>query len=260
MKNKTLLSTIAIGAALLAAPSAWAGMNSGAQPFAVAGELPQGGVLAKGETFEVQVELRNLDGVRAVHFDMEYDPEGLAFESFEPGGIFDDPLLFGPFDRSDRNVVDITSASKGEPTEAKEADVGRVTFRVLDPEKSNVRIVSFHTSDNDWEVDTQASYDKPIALGKIPPKTTLFGNAPNPFNPTTSIRFALSGRSDVRIDIFDVAGRRIDTLADRPFSAGEHSVTWQGKDASGSDVASGVYFYRFEANGVSEAKRMTLIR
>jgi hypothetical protein len=75
--------------------------------------------------------------------------------------------------------------------------------------------------------------------------------SPNPFNPTTMIRFCLGvgGRTDVRI--YDVSGRVVRTLVDAELPAGEHEVVWNGKSDAGSSAASGVYFIRLEICGDS---------
>ncbi|HXL15098.1 MAG TPA: FlgD immunoglobulin-like domain containing protein, partial [Methylomirabilota bacterium] len=82
----------------------------------------------------------------------------------------------------------------------------------------------------------------------------------NPFNPHTSIRFTLASPARVRLMIFDVSGARVRTLADVPMPAGEHHITWDGTNDRGRDLASGAYFYRLEANGVVEAKKLILLR
>ena len=63
---------------------------------------------------------------------------------------------------------------------------------------------------------------------------------------SASIRFGVSGSDRVKVKLYDVTGRQIRTLADRAFPAGEHSLTWDGSDDSGSQVARGVYFARIE--------------
>ena len=78
-----------------------------------------------------------------------------------------------------------------------------------------------------------------------PPRVTaLAQNLPNPFNPSTTIYFGLKGPSDVSLRIYDVAGRRVRILVDGVQAAGVHSVRWDGRDAGGRPVASGVYFTR----------------
>ena len=80
-------------------------------------------------------------------------------------------------------------------------------------------------------------------------------NAPNPFNPTTTIGFTLTEASNVSIDVFNVAGQKIDTIANEFMNAGSHSVTW---DASA--FSAGVYFYTVKAGDYSRTMKMTLLK
>jgi hypothetical protein len=93
-----------------------------------------------------------------------------------------------------------------------------------------------------------------------PPRFNLNQNVPNPFNPTTTIRFIIPIASNVRLHVYDVTGRRIATLIDRGLSAGEHSVVWSGRDDMGRSVASGVYVVRLVNGEFSGVRRMVLLR
>jgi hypothetical protein len=89
----------------------------------------------------------------------------------------------------------------------------------------------------------------------------LYPAAPNPFNPATTISFELPAAAPVRLAIYDVAGRRVRLLVDgRQHAAGKHSVIWNGRDDTGHPMSSGTYFYRLEAGGWGETKRMTLVK
>jgi hypothetical protein len=89
----------------------------------------------------------------------------------------------------------------------------------------------------------------------LPTKLELAQNFPNPFNPTTSISFSLPERAHVRVDVFNLLGQNVATLADADFTAGNHTVSW---DASGTP--SGLYFYRLSAGVTSLTKKMLLLK
>jgi hypothetical protein len=95
---------------------------------------------------------------------------------------------------------------------------------------------------------------------RLPAEASLDQNFPNPFNPTTTVRFALAEPAQVHLTVLNVRGQRVATLADGLFNAGPHTVTWDGRDATGRPAASGIYFYRLEAAGKVISKKMTLIR
>jgi len=83
---------------------------------------------------------------------------------------------------------------------------------------------------------------------------------PNPFNPATEISFEMMATGHARLEVYDVAGRRITTLADGLHDTGLHQVTWDGRDATGQRVVSGVYLYRLEAAGTVQSRRMMLVK
>ena len=89
---------------------------------------------------------------------------------------------------------------------------------------------------------------------------SLSQNAPNPFNPVTTIEFTLPEAGVTNLVIYDVTGRQIRTLVSGTVEAGMHSVVWDGRDAVGHPSASGVYIYRLTTSEGNLVKRMTLIR
>jgi hypothetical protein len=93
-----------------------------------------------------------------------------------------------------------------------------------------------------------------------PAHVALEQNTPNPFNPTTTIGFSLPDRMEVDLTIFDVNGRRVVTLLHRAIPAGLSEIDWNGRDANGGAVASGVYFYRLRAGSTVQTKKMVLLK
>ncbi len=91
--------------------------------------------------------------------------------------------------------------------------------------------------------------------GYLPSTPQLAQNYPNPFNPTTNIQFSLPARTRVTIDIFNVLGQRITTLADEEFSAGTHKVVWNPRTA-----ASGVYFCRMLTGSERKIIKMVFLK
>ncbi len=90
---------------------------------------------------------------------------------------------------------------------------------------------------------------------EIPVKHVLHQNYPKPFNPITVIMFELPQLTDIRLDVFNVMGQRVATLADGIHQAGRHAVEFEA-----SRLSSGVYVYRTEADGFSIKRKMTLIQ
>lgn len=85
-------------------------------------------------------------------------------------------------------------------------------------------------------------------------------NVPNPFNPQTTISFVLDSRERIRLEVYDVAGRLVITLADGVLPAGRHRLPWDGRDRLGAPVATGTYFYRLTAGRRSISRKMLLVK
>ena len=99
-----------------------------------------------------------------------------------------------------------------------------------------------------------------LKITPVPARYALGQNYPNPFNPTTTIHFELPEDAHTRIAIYDLLGREIVLLENRPFNAGYHQVVWQGRDTYGNAVPSGMYFYRMVANGFSSTRKMVFLK
>jgi len=89
----------------------------------------------------------------------------------------------------------------------------------------------------------------------IPIKYELFQNYPNPFNPVTTIKFSIPKQSDVKVEIFDITGRKVRELFNDTKNAGFHSLLFNG-----NELASGVYFYRVKANHFIKTRKLLLLK
>ncbi|HOP07508.1 MAG TPA: T9SS type A sorting domain-containing protein [candidate division Zixibacteria bacterium] len=102
------------------------------------------------------------------------------------------------------------------------------------------------------------------ALGEaapaLPTSLTLYGNYPNPFNPTTTISYYLPEAGQVTVEIFNLLGQRVATPVDQSLPAGYHAVEWNGRDQSGAMVASGIYLYRLSSGSEIKTGRMMLLK
>jgi flagellar hook assembly protein FlgD len=83
---------------------------------------------------------------------------------------------------------------------------------------------------------------------------------PNPFKERATVSFSLTRPSPVSVSVYDVTGRLVRSLADRPFSEGTHVLSWDGKDVAGRPVGAGIYFYRFSSGRVAHTGKMSLLR
>lgn len=98
--------------------------------------------------------------------------------------------------------------------------------------------------------------DNPV----LPNPASLEQNFPNPFNPTTSIRFVVNQPSIVKITVFNILGQEVEVLLDEFRSIGAHSVEWNGINSDSKSMPAGVYFYRLQIGSYSETRKMVLLK
>jgi hypothetical protein len=146
-------------------------------------------------------------------------------------------------------------------------------FTNLPGECSSDHPASFHYVDHDVEpgetyvyrVDVQDEdggrilfETQPLTVPQAP--VTLYQNFPNPFNPSTTIRFYIPQRTRAVLEIFDAAGRSVARLFDEERAEGWYAVEWSGRDRNGGAVRSGVYFYRLTTGKVSRSRKLVMVR
>jgi hypothetical protein len=120
---------------------------------------------------------------------------------------------------------------------------------------------------DDQETDPYQSYEdylEATAVGELgealPAKFKLYNNYPNPFNPSTTLKFDLPKAGVVKLYIYNVLGQKVLTLYDGNLKAGQHVMTWAGQDVHGHQVSSGVYFYRLETENHVAVRKMVMLK
>jgi len=124
-------------------------------------------------------------------------------------------------------------------------------------------------------VDNEQNWKRPYAWGQaiiggqtavtdnepnVPVATTLHGNYPNPFNPSTTLDYSVQKKSHVSLVVYDLLGRKVKTLINAPHHAGHHAVVWDGTDVNGNQVGAGVYFATFKTGDVTQTRKMLLVK
>jgi murein DD-endopeptidase MepM/ murein hydrolase activator NlpD len=163
----------------------------------------------------------------------------------------DEPLVgFRVFKSRERSPIEIQIAA--------ETHVGAEDRRWIDnhvtPGESFVYTVAAVKSDGSEVRSASVTATSPAV------QSDLSQNFPNPFNPSTTIRYTISEASPTTLDVFDTEGHRVVTLFKGVSPTGAHTVTWDGRDSSGNAVSSGLYFYRLDVRGKVFTKKMVLIR
>lgn len=192
-------------------------------------------------------------------------PTGLAGDPVENTGVY---LTWNPVNINDLglyNVYRATDASMSDAVLVGQTGMAEFTDNEVDMHTTAtyyyaVSGVDIHA--NEGEASEAVSVAVLSAGDEVllPTEVSLSQNYPNPFNPTTSIEFALPAAIDVRIVVYDIAGREIATLVNDHLSAGFHSVRWNGRNNNNISVASGVYIYQLKAGNRVITKSMTYLR
>jgi hypothetical protein len=134
---------------------------------------------------------------------------------------------------------------------------------------STIRIAFYFTSNFDgtvyrgWYID-DIRIDGITAIDKdeilLPTKFKLLQNFPNPFNPSTTIGYELSQTTQIELNIYNISGQKIRTIVTGKHPAGTYQVQWDGKNAIGQEVSSGVYLYRLRTASLVLSRKMLLLR
>ncbi len=120
-------------------------------------------------------------------------------------------------------------------------------------------VTAYDTYGNESRPSKEVSW---VAGSKVavPEALAIFGNHPNPFVTDTKIRFNVPQRGVVKVDIVDVLGRHVRSLANTSLPAGTHELAWDGRDESGLPVPSGVYLVVVRENGLVATHLLTILR
>ena len=110
-----------------------------------------------------------------------------------------------------------------------------------------------------WELHVAIEM-APLVLNGFGGPTATMGPVPNPFNPTTTLRYRVDQAGPVVLEIFDVRGTHVATVVDANLGAGRHSAEWNGRDTRGNAVGSGVYFARLVSPSGTRSFKLTVVK
>jgi len=136
--------------------------------------------------------------------------------------------------------------------------VGSSSFKV----RFTLRSDGYIERDGWYVDDVHVFADQPTGVGdgELPARAAV-ANHPNPFNPMTSVRFTVPAVAPVDLAVYDVSGRLVRTLVSvASHEAGVHSVSWDGRDDRGTEVAAGVYFARLLVGAEDASSKMVLLK
>ena len=249
---------------------------------------PAKAVFGEDNTVIVPLEITNVDGLMALDIPLKYS-EGVTLSevTFEDTRVAHFDLKISKVDEQERTVVigllhQMTATMK--PTlEAGTGAVANLVFKIDDPNVAELRldpvvmkspshrltyVYNRRSNPNSYAHDEVYPEFEGISValsglagGNLPTTYSLEQNYPNPFNPSTEIAFALPAPSNVQLEVFNVLGQQVNTIFSGELPAGNHTVTWQGDDAEGRKVSSGVYFYRLSTDSeFTDTRKMLLVK
>jgi hypothetical protein len=101
----------------------------------------------------------------------------------------------------------------------------------------------------------------PVAVHGVPGSSIMLrGNAPNPFNPMTEIKFTVHQSGEGALQVFNLKGEMVRTLLSGNIAEGPHAISWDGLNDNGQEVSGGIYLYRLEVNGDASSRKMMLVK
>ena len=249
------------------------------------------GVMMNGN--EVTFTLRILDNepIRGIELDIYHDSPSLVYAGVSKGEKLENVVdeegnprtmtLLGNYLEDHLKVLAYSTSRARTAGDGLEGDLVHISYELvegadlpsevtfflglanlpgtsMDPELLNV-VCGYPEEDSPVVVETNAlSLDENLT---IPTQFALHQNYPNPFNPSTQISFDVPEGSElVRLNIYNILGKKVSTLLNNVMSPGKHKIEWNAKDNEGNPVASGIYFYELSSSSFTARKKMLLIR
>ena len=212
-----------------------------------------------GEDFVLDVSLADFAAVKGYGLQVQYDANRLDFVQ----ALTEQPLggseLATPQVLADEAGV-LTVAAHGDVVSEGEVALSLVFRPTTEIEETVIEITNSQTYDDEFGFNSLA-LPAPVQVQTRPEVFALANNYPNPFNPATTIKYALPQAADVELTVYNVVGQVVRTLVAEHQSAGRYVVEWDATNDSGHNLSSGMYFYRLEAGGeFREVKKMLLLK
>lgn len=244
-----------VEAAGKAVPTLAAGLNPEASLFLeAAADLPR-----VGEEMVIDVGLADFAELKGYGFTVNFDSDRLEFVKVLGGAD-----LLGGTELAQPHLVaqadgEISIAAFGQTVDKGELDM-RLVFRpTMEIEDSRIYFSEGQLRDSNYGVN-QVERLGEVQIQTRPEVFALADNYPNPFNPETTIKYALPEAVEVRLDIYNMLGQMVRTMVAENQSPGRYVVRWDATDDSGSDLSTGIYFYRLRAGDFLETKKMLLLK
>ncbi|MXW79027.1 MAG: T9SS type A sorting domain-containing protein, partial [Gemmatimonadetes bacterium] len=212
-----------------------------------------------GEDFVLDVRLADFAAIKGYGLQVQYEADKLEFVEV----LTDQPLggsaLAAPQVLSEEGGV-LALVAHGDVVSDGEVALSLVFRPTTEIENTVIEITDNQTYDSAFGFNRLA-LPAPVQVQTRPEVFSLANNYPNPFNPATTIKYALPQAADVQLSVYNVLGQPVRTLVAEHQNAGRYVVEWDATNDSGHSLSSGMYFYRLEAGGdFLETKKMLLLK
>ncbi len=206
------------------------------------------------DEFVLAVRLADFVSVRGYGLQIAYDADKLAFVR----ALTQDRAWAAPQVLAEAGVL--TVVAHGETVADGEMMLNLVFRPTTEIESTTLEITDNQTYDRALGFNRLA-LPAPVSLQTRPAVFSLADNYPNPFNPTTTLQYALPQAADVALTVYNVLGQPVRTLVAERQNAGRYTVEWDATNDQGHRLSSGMYFYRLQAGGdFREVKKMLLLK
>ncbi|MEZ4649388.1 MAG: FlgD immunoglobulin-like domain containing protein [Candidatus Eisenbacteria bacterium] len=234
--------------------------------------LHRAAVMADG-TVQAQLVLSQADVVQGAHARITFDPTQMELLEVRQGSLITDQganVFFGTIEAEGSVSIDAAALGTGNTIHGS-GEYATLVFRVTEAGAQPALVdVSLRNSQN-RELGKSTDEPETAGDGRVTQPTTpaletrtaptasmALGATPNPFHGTTTVRFQLAEASPVRVQVLDVSGRLVRTIADADFGVGVHAAQWDGRNSAGVQVQAGIYFYRIQAGAEIWSSKLIL--
>ena len=212
-----------------------------------------------GEDFVLDVRLADFAAIKGYGLQVQYEASKLEFVEARTDQPLGGSALATPQVLSDEGGA-LALAAHGGVVSDGEVMLSLVFRPTTEIENTVIEITDNQTYDSAFGFNRLA-LPAPVQVQTRPEVFSLANNYPNPFNPATTIKYALPQAADVELTVYNVLGQPVRTLVAEHQNAGRYVVEWDAANDSGHSLSSGMYFYRLEAGGeFRETKKMLLLK
>jgi hypothetical protein len=211
----------------------------------------------------LRIRAEQIEQLKAFGLVLRYDHRAVEWREASPGpGHLLDSKggqapLFQVMKQTPGQLVIGNGLTAGEPISGSGL-LAELTFRVIGSANTHFNLTEALVASSGTQVKRVQQLRSAVLL---PQAFHLSANYPNPFNPSTSIEFALPQAGPVELNVYDVLGQRVRTLVgEADHAAGFYTAIWDGLDSNRRPVGSGIYFYRLQASNFTRTYKMTLLK